>query len=249
MSESFESQSSGFLLIDKPAGMTSHDVVDALRRITGIRRIGHAGTLDPFATGLLLLGVGRATKELGKLQGMSKKYVATMHFGVTSTTGDPTGTIAQLPVVGSQQSVDEASLRRVLESFVGSIEQIPPMYSAKKVGGKKLYELARRGENIERTPRLVTIYALQLYSFDWPLGEIEVTCSSGTYIRTLVEDIGKVLGCGAYTEALRRSTIGRWRIEDAQPLDALTPENWRQNVRSIHETLDKIAQIPYPIVT
>ncbi len=220
---------SGFLLVDKPAGITSHDVVDAVRRVTGIRRVGHSGTLDPFATGLLIIGVNAATKQLGNLQGLPKTYVATMYLGTTSDTGDITGVLTTRSDVRCEMS----DVKSTLPSFLGPISQIPPMYSAKKVGGKKLYELARAGKTIERKPVRVTISSIRLLDYNWPQAEIVVTCSSGTYIRTLVEDIGKALGSGAYTEALRRTAIGSWHIEDALPLDGLNRENWQAYLLSV----------------
>lgn len=237
----------GFLLVDKPAGITSHDVVDVVRRVTGIRRVGHSGTLDPFATGLLTLGVGAATKQLGNLQGLPKHYIATMYLGATSDTGDPTGVVTI--ITNSQLLISKLEVERLLPKFTGPIFQIPPMYSAKKVGGKKLYELAREGKIIERTPHQITIHKLELRSFHWPLAEIEVHCSSGTYIRTLVEDIGKALGSGAYTQILQRLSIGPYRIEDAQTLHALTKENWRAHLLPIDPTLDKITATAYPAST
>ena len=228
-------QPSGFLLVDKPAGITSHDVVDRVRHITGIRRVGHSGTLDPFATGLLILGVGRATKELGKFQGLPKRYVATMHFGATSQTGDITGTIKpSLRATGGSVAIPSfVDMTTVCARFLGPIHQTPPMYSAKKIGGVKLYELARAGKTIERRPNPVTIHELILIQYAWPVADIEVACSSGTYIRTLVEDIGNALGVGAYCEQLRRTAIGFWKIEEAIQLDVLDTRGWQQHLRAL----------------
>ncbi len=230
-----KSQPSGFLLIDKPAGITSHDVVDRLRWVTGIRRIGHSGTLDPFATGLLICGIGAATKRLGVLLKLSKTYEATMHFGATSDTGDLTGRMT-VGIKSNEEGIGGNELTAAFEKFVGDIEQIPPMYSAKKMRGQKLYVLARRGETVERVPQHVTIHALELHRFEWPIAEIKVSCSSGTYIRTLVEDIGRALRVGAYTEALRRTAIGDWRVEDAVTLDLLTGEQWHQYLKGLEHT-------------
>lgn len=217
----------GFILIDKRAGMTSHDVVDALRRITGIRRIGHAGTLDPFATGLLILGIGKATKGLGGFSAKGKEYVGTIVLGAASDTQDGTGAITLTP---NAEMPTEQKLKDTLKKFLGAIEQVPPMYSAKKIGGKKLYELARAGQTVERKPSIVTVHELVLLSYEPPHLKIRVRTSSGTYIRTLAHDIGTELGCGAYLEELRRTAIGDRRIEDASRLDELTPENWQQRL-------------------
>jgi tRNA pseudouridine55 synthase len=219
-----DTQPTGFLLIDKPAGFTSHDVVAKLRRITGIRKIGHAGTLDPFATGLLVVGVGRAaTKHLGELMGHDKEYEAKAVLGAVSDTQDLTGQLTGAPVENwpSQETLD-----RILPDFQGAIDQIPPMYSAKKVKGKKLYELARAGEEIERKPRQVTIHELELRDYTPPHLTFRVHCSAGTYIRTLAHDIGQALGTGAYLEMLRRTKSGDYHVDQAVQLDQLTPENW-----------------------
>lgn len=217
---------SGFLLIDKSAGPTSHDCIDALRRITGIRKIGHAGTLDPFATGLLIIGVGTATKLLGRLSGLDKKYEATLRLGATSTTDDRTGEVKQVVPTETSGQIDRLEIERVLEKFTGEIEQIPPMYSAKKVGGKKLYELARQGKEIERAPVRVSIYELRVLSYAWPLLDLSVHCSKGTYIRALARDVGVALGSGAYVEELRRTAIGPFTITETMPLSNITALNW-----------------------
>ncbi|TAL20110.1 tRNA pseudouridine(55) synthase TruB [Patescibacteria group bacterium] len=210
----------GFLLIDKPEGWTSHDVVAYLRKITGIRRIGHAGTLDPFATGLLVVGVGSATKNLATVAGLEKEYIATLRFGAVSDTDDRTGKITQLQ---NPPTVEENQLRETLTSFIGEIEQIPPMYSAKKIGGRKLYELARRGETIERRPARVIIKKIELVEAALPKrAVIKVVCGGGTYIRALAKDIGQALGTGAYLEELRRTRIGPYRVEEAHNPRSLT---------------------------
>lgn len=202
---------SGFLLVDKPVGPTSHDVVDMVRRALHTRKVGHAGTLDPFASGLLILAVGSKTKEISKFVGLDKAYEATVRFGATSDTMDRTGTIEQKDC----SPISQTELEAALEKFRGEIDQTPPMYSAKKVGGKKLYELAREGKEIERKPVRVTIHELELVSFSWPTAVIRTRVSSGTYIRALADDIGKELGCGAYLEELRRTRIGTYTVEDA----------------------------------
>lgn len=214
----------GFLLIDKPKDWTSFDVVAKLRGITGIKKIGHAGTLDPFATGLLVVGVGRgATKRLDEIAGTEKTYEAVGVLGATTDTQDLTGTLS--PVEGAALP-DRMELEAAMEKFRGEISQVPPMYSAKKVKGQKLYELARRGEEVERKPVAITIHELALTSFDPPRFGFTTTCSKGTYVRTLAHDIGQELGCGAYLEALRRTRVGGFRIEDATPMGDVTKENW-----------------------
>lgn len=210
----------GFLLIDKPSGPTSHDIVDAVRKATGVRKVGHAGTLDPFASGLLLLAVGKATKSISQFVGLDKEYIAELRFGATSDTMDRTGKISDS--APSKSAIDRKSLEEALTRFVGGIEQTPPMYSAKKIGGKKLYELARKGETVKRAPRNVTVHGLALIAYEWPKATLEAHVSSGTYIRALADDIGKTLGCGAYLEELRRTAIGRYRVEEALPLDKLS---------------------------
>lgn len=204
---------SGFLLVDKPVGPTSHDVVDMARRALKTRKVGHAGTLDPFASGLLILVVGRATKAVSKFVGLDKAYEATLKLGATSDTMDRTGAIMQKACA----SVSRAAFEAALERFRGPVDQVPPMYSAKKIGGRKLYELAREGKEVAREPVRVTIHELGLVSYTWPLARIRTRVSSGTYIRALAHDIGMTLGCGAYLEELRRTAVGPHRVEDALP--------------------------------
>lgn len=218
----------GFLLVDKSADWTSHDVVAKLRGITGITKIGHAGTLDPFATGLLVVGIGRgATKRLAEIAGTEKTYEAVAMLGATSDTQDLTGKIS--PVEGVSLP-DETTLRATMTTFTGTIAQVPPMYSAKKVGGKKLYELAREGVEIERKPVEVTIHELALTSFTPPTFGFRTRCSSGTYVRTLAHDIGATLGCGAYLTALRRTMVGVFRVENATTIADITRENWHERL-------------------
>lgn len=221
----------GFLYIDKPAGITSHDVVDLVRRHTGERRVGHAGTLDPFATGLLIVGVGReATKRLSGFLGQDKTYEAVMVLGASSDTQDLTGTLT--PETGAVMP-DKAVLARTMAKFTGEISQLPPMYSAKKIKGRKLYELARKGEEAARQPVTVTIRELELLSYEPPRASFRVRCSSGTYVRTLAHDIGDVLETGAYLESLRRTAVGDISVAQAAKLAELTPENWRDRLLPI----------------
>lgn len=216
-----EEQLSEMLLIDKPAGITSHDVVDAVRRVYKTRRVGHAGTLDPFATGLLIVAVGKATKTIQQFVGLHKTYEATARLGATSDTYDLTGKIVETPC----QDVSTQNIQTALQSFLGGYAQKAPAYSAKKVHGQKLYEMARRGEDVEhlRPTKNVEISEIELMDYKWPDVTFRVTCSSGTYIRSLAHDLGEKLGCGAYLIALRRTRIGEYKVEDAKKLDKLIP--------------------------
>jgi tRNA pseudouridine55 synthase len=211
---------SGFLLVDKPSGPTSHDAVDMVRRALHTRKVGHAGTLDPFASGLLIMAIGAATKQISRFVGLDKEYEAVIRLGAVSDTMDRTGKIEHMAC----SVVSEPAILETLERFRGGILQTPPMYSAKKVGGKKLYELAREGKVIEREPVLVTVHELALVSCEWPYLKIRARVSSGTYIRALAHDIGAALGCGAYLEELRRTKIGSYAVEDAIPADQLGPD-------------------------
>lgn len=207
----------GVLLLDKPLGLSSNNALQRVKRLYNAERAGHSGTLDPLATGLLPILLGEATKFGGGLLDSDKRYLAHVVFGVRTTTGDAEGeVIATAPV-----DVSRATLEAVLERFRGAITQVPPMYSALKRDGKPLYEYARAGETIERAPRQVTIHALRLESFDGRVAVLDVECSKGTYIRTLGEDIGDALGCGAHLGALRRTGAGRFGIDDIITLEAL----------------------------
>lgn len=237
----------GVLILDKPAGMTSHDVVARVRKSTGHRRVGHTGTLDPFATGVLVVLVGRATRLAQFLSGAEKEYEAVIRLGYATDTGDVTGKriMAEPPdVLGSAQGAQgfrQEEIERALASLRGEIEQTPPMYSAKKVGGKKLYELARRGEVIERKPVRVTIteFAAPDASLNPNVDgshdlKVRVVCSAGTYVRTLAEDFGKQLGVGAHVAQLRRSRAGEFKISDAITLERLHEE---AQARSLDQVL------------
>ncbi|HVL90859.1 MAG TPA: tRNA pseudouridine(55) synthase TruB [Actinomycetota bacterium] len=212
----------GLLIADKPAGMTSHDAVAICRKRLAERKIGHAGTLDPDATGVLVLGVGRATRLLQYLEAHDKTYTSTFVLGVETSTQDASGQVVA--------SVDAAHVTRddveaVLPRFRGEIDQVPPMVSAVKVGGEALYKKARRGETVERVARRVTVHELELTSFDPPA--IRVRCSKGTYIRTLVHDIGVALGVGAHVATLRRTAVGPYTEADATPVQDVAPESLR----------------------
>lgn len=213
----------GVLVIDKPAGLTSHDVVDEVRRKLRTKRVGHGGTLDPDATGVLFIGVGRATRFLSYAQSAPKTYRAEVQFGTTTTTQDASGD----PVLTRPVVFDRAELEEKLEMFRGEIEQIPPMVSAVRVDGERLYEKARRGEDVARPARRVTIYDLCLVDLreeDDTVATLDVTCSGGTYIRTLSHDLGEALGSGGHMLSLRRSSAGGFTLEEAIPLDAVSEE-------------------------
>ncbi len=209
----------GILLIDKPAQMTSFGVVARIRRVFTMRagkkvKVGHTGTLDPFATGLMILVIGKECKNAGMYSKLDKVYEATMTLGHTSSTGDPEG---ELTAVSDVQPTPER-IDEVLHQFVGEIQQIPPAFSAIKINGKRAYKLAREGEVFEIPARTITIYSLELIEYTYPEVKICVHVSSGTYIRTLAEDIGNVLGTGAYCRELRRTTISEWTVDQAQTL-------------------------------
>jgi len=210
----------GLVVVDKPRGWTSHDVVGRLRRVYGQRRVGHAGTLDPDATGVLLVGLGRATRLLRFLQAQSKAYEGTVVFGVATDSLDSTGTVLDRRAMPLERAEVEEAARR----FVGVVEQLPPMVSAVKVGGRKLYEAARAGEEIERAPRRVTIHALEVVDFTpaaYPEARIAVECSSGTYIRALAADLGTALGGCAHLADLRRTSAGAFTLADASSIEAI----------------------------
>lgn len=204
----------GILLIDKPEGWTSHDVVAKLRRLTGERRIGHSGTLDPMATGLLVVFLGRATRAVEFAETHSKEYLARLRLGVITDTLDTTGNVLET----REHSVTRAELEAVLPRFRGETEQTPPMYSAVKSGGRRLYEIARAGGEVERKPRKVYITALECTGEDGGDFLLDVRCSKGTYIRSLCADIGDALSCGGCMSGLRRISAGAFQVKDAHTL-------------------------------
>jgi tRNA pseudouridine55 synthase len=208
----------GILNVDKPPGMTSHDVVDVLRRVTGQRKVGHAGTLDPMATGVLLVCLGRATRVSEYLMSGRKRYRATIVLGITTDTYDADGEVVSS---GGATDLGPEEIEAALASFVGRIEQVPPMYSALKRDGQPLHKLARQGKTVEREPRLVEIDEVVLLDLTLPSLTIEVTCSKGTYIRSLAHDLGQLLGCGAHLAALVRLGSGRFSLEDSTSLERL----------------------------
>ncbi|MGY6630139.1 MAG: tRNA pseudouridine(55) synthase TruB [Wenzhouxiangella sp.] len=209
---------SGILLLDKPLGITSNAALGRAKRLLGIKKAGHTGTLDPMASGLLALCFGEATKVSAFLLDGDKSYLAEVTLGVTTDSEDAEGRVLEEKPV---PRLDEAALETVLERFRGPIEQVPPMFSALKHQGKRLYELARKGEQVERPPRAVTIHDLELLGFDGQRLRLAVSCSKGTYIRSLARDIGQALGCGAHLSALRRTGSAPFSIEQAVDLDAL----------------------------
>ena len=231
----------GIVIIDKPAGWTSQDVVSKLRGVLHERRIGHGGTLDPMATGVLPVFVGRGTRAVEFFEHAEKTYEAVLHLGITTDTEDITGAVLETRDV----SISKEAFLGILAQFRGEIQQIPPMYSALKVNGQKLCDLARKGKEVERKPRTITIHRLECLEFDGVFAHLLVNCSKGTYIRTLCKDIGQALGCGGCMESLRRVTAGAYTIEEAVPLqtlvDAENPESYLRPVDSMFTA--------YPAVT
>ncbi len=208
----------GAILIDKPSGPTSHDVVDAIRRKFGIKKVGHCGTLDPNATGLLIIVLGRGTKLSERLMGDDKVYEGTIKFGETTDSydsdGELTGSLPVMPMTLEQLN-EEAG------AFIGDIMQVPPMVSAIKKGGVPLYKLARKGQEVEREPRLIHIYNFRFTDYVEPVGTFKLACTKGTYVRSVAHDLGQKLGCGAHLATLRRSVSGKFDVADATTLDAV----------------------------
>ncbi len=219
-SETSQTSIDGLVAVDKPAGWTSHDVVAKLRSTFGQRRIGHAGTLDPDATGVLLVGLGRVTRLLRYLQEGTKRYRGDVVFGIATDTLDGSGAVVRETAMQIERSDVEGALGR----FVGDVEQVPPMVSAVKVGGRRLHELARAGEEVDRAPRLVRIHAIAVDAFDPgppPRATLSVECSAGTYVRTLAADLGEALGGCAHLRSLRRLAIGSFTVDHAHPIDEI----------------------------
>lgn len=214
----------GIFVVDKPRGPSSFGIVSAARRELGVKKIGHAGTLDPIASGVLVLGVGRGTRLLSLFSGMDKSYRAQMLLGQRTDTMDTTGTILD---TRDAASISRGAFVAALDAFRGEIDQMPPMFSALKHGGRPLYKLAREGVDVERASRRIRIDRLEVLQFDNPRVVVEVDCSKGTYIRSLVDDLGRALGCGAVMSELVRTRVGPFRIEDACP-----PGQLRGRIRS-----------------
>ncbi len=220
----------GVLLVDKPAGYTSHDVVDAVRRRFRIKKVGHCGTLDPMATGLLVLVLGKATKLSEKLISDDKVYEGAIKFGETTDTHDCDGRVVSTAPV---PPLDVETLNHYAKTFQGDILQVPPMISAIKHGGVPLYKLARKGIEIQREPRLIHIYTFQFTKYEEPFGWFKLACTKGTYVRTVAHDLGQKIGCGAHLYALRRLASGKFKVEDSTPLDELlkmSPEQLQTKV-------------------
>jgi len=213
-----ELQESGLLLVDKPLDWTSHDVVQCVRRRFRVKKVGHCGTLDPAATGLLILVLGKATKLSNNFTNHAKVYSGTMRLGICTDSHDSEGAIVRQQ---DCSDISEADIREIAAQFVGPIMQVPPMVSAIKVNGKALYKLARKGETIEREPRPITIESLEIGRIAMPDVDFQVKCSKGTYVRSLCFDIGEALGCGAYLLALRRLASGPFQIDAAHSIDSI----------------------------
>lgn len=204
-----------FLLIDKPSGITSFDVIRKLRQKLGVRKMGHAGTLDPIATGLLIIGVGHETKRLASLIGLNKEYEMTVRFGVTSDTYDREGKIVAQETA---KEIPREKIEAALKNFIGETEQMPPKFSAKKIKGVSAYKLARAGQEVSLEPKNVKISSIEILDYSWPLLRLRVNCSSGTYMRSLAHDLGRSLGCGGIVEEIRRTRIGDFSVEKAVQL-------------------------------
>ena len=238
--------SGGIVIVDKPADWTSQDVTAKLRGVFAQRRVGHGGTLDPMATGVLPVFVGRATRAVSFFEAADKEYLASLRLGLVTNTQDTTGEIlAQNPA-----DVSDGDLAAVLARFLGPQEQLPPMYSAVKIGGKKLYELARKGQEVERTPRQITIHALEYLGRDPANGDVRlrVACSKGTYIRTLCADLGAALGCGGCMSALRRTRAGQFTLDQAVTLDELLAARAAGDVSGYLLPVDTLFAV-YPALT
>ena len=232
----------GALLVDKPVGVTSNFALQKVKRLLGAAKAGHAGTLDPLASGLLIALFGEATKFAGLLLDSDKEYLATVKLGETTSTGDAEGKVLEQKEV----SVTERQVGEALARFQGEIEQVPPMHSALKREGVPLYRLARKGQSVERQPRRVRILELELLDCKRPLLNIRVRCSKGTYVRTLAEDIGAALECGAHLASLRRTGSGRFRVDDAAPvaaLETMAPPERRARVIGLDELLVELPRV------
>ena len=235
------SEPSGILILHKPVGITSHDGVYKIRRLFGTKRVGHTGTLDPLAEGVLVMLIGKAARAAEYLVCDSKEYVATLRLGLTTDTEDVTGAV----LTHSNELPTNSEVQSVLDSFRGEIEQIPPMYSALKVGGKKLCDLAREGKTVERQPRKITVFSLTAQATDKPSDYIlTVACSSGTYIRTLCADIGQALGCGGVMATLKRTSAGGFSLDDAFTLEALEEMTLEERLSKLLPTESLFCDLP-----
>lgn len=222
---------SGLLLINKQAGPSSHDVVMHIRRISGIKKIGHAGTLDPLAQGVLVILIGReATKKQQKFLNKDKEYIAIIYLGIETDSYDKTGRIMKRHH-GALPSQEE--IKKVLKKFEGNQLQVPPTFSAKKIQGKKAYQLARQGKKVKLKPQKITIFHLSLLDYQKPQLKLKIVCSAGTYIRSLANDLGKALGCGAHLSELTRTKSGDLSLKDAVELKNLNRRNWQKQIKPI----------------
>ena len=209
----------GILLVDKPSGITSHDIVDRLRRKLKMKRIGHAGTLDPLATGLMIMLIGKATKVSQFLISLDKAYEGTFELGVETDSQDLEGQVVEQKKI--PQDLSEDMIRNEMNQFLGDQYQTPPMFSAKKIDGVPLYKMARKGKTVEREPRVIRINELSLKKWSSPQGEFYMDCSKGTYVRTVFHDLGQNLGCGGHLTSLRRTKINNFSIEGVNTLDEI----------------------------
>ena len=232
----------GVLLVDKPQGLTSHDVVYRLRRKLQMKKIGHAGTLDPMATGLLVMLIGKATRISQYLMSVDKVYEGEITLGVVTNSQDAEGEVMETRPV---PALTEAAVREVMKSFLGDQYQMPPMFSAIKIGGVALYKLARKGEEVEREPRFIRVAAFELTSFALPRLTFNLHCTKGTYVRTIAHDLGQKLGCGAHLSALRRTGSGQFTIAQCTPLDTietLAPPEIEQRLIPVYAATPSVAQ-------
>lgn len=228
----------GILNINKPPGLTSRQVVNRVVPLVKPAKVGHAGTLDPMATGVLVVCVGQATKLISYVQQQKKTYVAEFRFGFRSNTDDTTG---ELTETVNPTSVTREELEAALSPFVGEIEQVPPQFSAVHVKGKRAYDLARQGQHADIKSKTVTVHSIEVLSFEWPACELDIVCGSGTYIRSIARDLGDALGCGAVMSALERTAIGPFHLENAAQLESLTSD---QIKGLLHPALQAVAHLP-----
>jgi tRNA pseudouridine55 synthase len=221
----------GIIIVNKPLEITSMDVIRYLRRITHIKKIGHAGTLDPLASGVLIVAIGKATKKINEFMGMVKKYKTTIDLRAFSTTDDAEGEKTQVKIkkIPTLEEIEYV----IKNNFIGEIDQTPPIYSAIKIKGQKAYDLARKGIDVEIKSRKVMIYKIKIKKYEWPFLTLKIKCSKGTYIRSLGKDIGKKLHTGGYLTKLKRTAIGKYNIKNSVPLNTLTSYNWKQYLENI----------------
>jgi tRNA pseudouridine55 synthase len=230
MSQPNQDAPEGILLVDKPQGITSHDVVAKMRRVFHIKKVGHAGTLDPMATGLLLILIGKATKASQYLMSLDKEYAGTVKLGVITDSQDADGEITEERPV---PELTETQVKTEMKTFIGDQYQTPPMFSAKKINGQKLYKLARQGKTVEREPRVIHISRFELGKFSPPELDFVVGTSKGAYVRTIAHDLGERLGCGGHLNQLRRTAVGQFRVEKAstiEDLEAMAPSTLRKQL-------------------